>query len=351
MLKGELTSVKPELSNNSVLGYRYPAAEDIMGATTEKAVDDLDLLARMGILNKEVSMFTLACPNCESSLIRTNRTCPECGMQTVNKMKLVECLNCGEVNQGEEKISSCSACNHPFKRVNEDFVRFQGNFCIKCNKVTDDPLMSAQCINCGWVDGYEQLSQLPLYTYHFNVDEKAKLFRLLGSRPLLSKEVLTRERKVFRNRISQRILSMLQKNSRRSYRDIGRRLGVSEATIRARVGKLRKEGVITSFTALLDPTKIGIDHICVMKLRGSPETLKKTRSKLRTMHEIKLVCESNGSLELVVMGYFKGKNHMQRTIDEIGRISGLEIMDVTSGSNVDKMDFKLDIDKYLTSEN
>jgi Lrp/AsnC family transcriptional regulator for asnA, asnC and gidA len=126
---------------------------------------------------------------------------------------------------------------------------------------------------------------------------------------------------------------MLQKNARRSYRDIGRRLGVSEATIRARVGKFRKEGIIKSFTALLDAKKVGIDQISIMKLKGSPEILKNTRSRLRTMHEIKLVYEVNSSLELIAIGYFRGIN---------------QILEVSSSTNIDKIDFKIDIEKYLT---
>ena len=53
------------------------------------------------------------------------------------------------------------------------------------------------------------------------------------------------------------ILNLLQENSRLSYTEIGNELDISEATVRYRVKKLVDAGVISKFTVLLDPRKIG----------------------------------------------------------------------------------------------
>ena len=54
-----------------------------------------------------------------------------------------------------------------------------------------------------------------------------------------------------------RILNLLQENSRLSYTEIANELKISEATVRYRVKKLTDAGIISKFTVLLDPRKIG----------------------------------------------------------------------------------------------
>ncbi|MHA1771126.1 MAG: Lrp/AsnC family transcriptional regulator [Candidatus Thorarchaeota archaeon] len=60
-----------------------------------------------------------------------------------------------------------------------------------------------------------------------------------------------------------KIISLLQQDGRMSFSDIAGIVGKTEVTIRRRVRRLRKEGVIKQFTVVLDPLKMG-RHICAM---------------------------------------------------------------------------------------
>lgn len=53
------------------------------------------------------------------------------------------------------------------------------------------------------------------------------------------------------------ILSMLQEDGRRSYSEIADEVGRTEVTIRRRVRRMVKEGIIKRFTVIVDPLKIG----------------------------------------------------------------------------------------------
>jgi len=54
----------------------------------------------------------------------------------------------------------------------------------------------------------------------------------------------------------ERILDELRENSRVSYRELARSLGIPHTTVWTRVGKLRKRGIIKKFTVEIDEEKI-----------------------------------------------------------------------------------------------
>ncbi|TWE21181.1 Lrp/AsnC family transcriptional regulator [Kitasatospora atroaurantiaca] len=57
--------------------------------------------------------------------------------------------------------------------------------------------------------------------------------------------------------LDREILGALQEDARISYRDLGRRIGLSANATADRVRRLRAEGVIRGFTTLVDPTAAG----------------------------------------------------------------------------------------------
>jgi hypothetical protein len=60
------------------------------------------------------------------------------------------------------------------------------------------------------------------------------------------------------DRLDYEILSVLQQDGRRSFTEIGKKLGVSEGTIRKRVMRLVDDGVIR-IIGLVDPHLVGFD--------------------------------------------------------------------------------------------
>jgi len=56
--------------------------------------------------------------------------------------------------------------------------------------------------------------------------------------------------------IDERILDELRENSRVSYRELARSLGIPHTTVWTRIEKLRKRGIIKKFTIEVDEEKI-----------------------------------------------------------------------------------------------
>ena len=57
--------------------------------------------------------------------------------------------------------------------------------------------------------------------------------------------------------IDQQIVALLREGARRSFRDIGQTVGLSAPAVKRRVDRLEAAGLITGYTAVLDPALLG----------------------------------------------------------------------------------------------
>src|SRR3989440_6682851 len=64
-----------------------------------------------------------------------------------------------------------------------------------------------------------------------------------------------------------KILRELQQDARLSYNELGRRVGLSGPGAAERVRKLEDAGVLTSYGAQIDPTKVGLPLLAFIQLR------------------------------------------------------------------------------------
>ena len=56
---------------------------------------------------------------------------------------------------------------------------------------------------------------------------------------------------------NRKIVALLRENARRSFKDIGRNVGLSAPAVKRRVDRLEEEGVIRGYTAVIDPHAFG----------------------------------------------------------------------------------------------
>jgi Lrp/AsnC family leucine-responsive transcriptional regulator len=69
-----------------------------------------------------------------------------------------------------------------------------------------------------------------------------------------------------------RILDVLQRDGRRPYADLGAEVGMSGPSAHERVKKLEARGVITGYSALVDPRSIGYDILAFSWITQAPGT-------------------------------------------------------------------------------
>lgn len=63
------------------------------------------------------------------------------------------------------------------------------------------------------------------------------------------------------------ILTVLSENGRISITDLSKRIGLSKSPTQARLRRLEQSGVIIGYRALLDPIRLGLDHVAFVEVR------------------------------------------------------------------------------------
>jgi Lrp/AsnC family transcriptional regulator for asnA, asnC and gidA len=98
-----------------------------------------------------------------------------------------------------------------------------------------------------------------------------------------------------------KILKALQENSKQTYSEVGRQLGVAHSTVYDRIRKMEKNGVIKKWTVDIDHEKIGMNYVTArMTVYTDP---KESENVAKKLSEAKQVLEVSMSLseELLII--------------------------------------------------
>ncbi len=68
------------------------------------------------------------------------------------------------------------------------------------------------------------------------------------------------------------ILESLSRDGRLAITDLARMIGLSKTPTQARVKRLQTEGYITGFRAVLNPAKLGLDHVAFVEVKLTDTT-------------------------------------------------------------------------------
>jgi DNA-binding Lrp family transcriptional regulator len=59
------------------------------------------------------------------------------------------------------------------------------------------------------------------------------------------------------DQVDRQIVALLQENARRSFQDIGGKVSLSAPAVKRRVDRLEEDGIVTGYSAAIDPEKFG----------------------------------------------------------------------------------------------
>ncbi len=97
--------------------------------------------------------------------------------------------------------------------------------------------------------------------------------------------------------VSKAIVEQLQEDGRRSYAEIGKAVGLSEAAVRQRVQKLTDAGVM-QVVAVTDPMQLGFYRQAMIGLRCSGDT-RAIADKLAALAAVDYVVLTAGSFDIM----------------------------------------------------
>jgi Lrp/AsnC family transcriptional regulator for asnA, asnC and gidA len=111
--------------------------------------------------------------------------------------------------------------------------------------------------------------------------------------------------------LGQKIISELQEDARQSFREISRKLKISEGTVRNRVKSLISSGTM-KISAIANPEKLGLNFICIMCIEVKVGTAEKVEQLLIKNPNVYYLCGCTGTYDVIGLFLF----HTPREFDE-----------------------------------
>ena len=127
------------------------------------------------------------------------------------------------------------------------------------------------------------------------------------------------------NEFDKRILEILRMDSRKSFVDIGKELGLSESAIRRRIKNLIDDGSISRFTIEENASKM-TSAITLLSVASSNDT-NSVASKLQSVPGVQIIYEITGQYDIAVIISANSINEINSSIDDIRRIEGVSSTD------------------------
>ena len=120
--------------------------------------------------------------------------------------------------------------------------------------------------------------------------------------------------------LDQRIIEALQRNGRESFRAIAARVGVSEATVRARYGRLTSDGIL-QVVGVTNPLGLGFEQALVgVRTAGPPSVVADEISK---WPEADYVVVTAGQFDVVVEVVASGRTELLEVTNRIRALDGV----------------------------
>jgi len=120
------------------------------------------------------------------------------------------------------------------------------------------------------------------------------------------------------------IIAMLEKDSRTSFSEMGRRLRVSESTVRKRVERLVERGIIERFSIIPDPRKLGYEMIGVVGFDAEPSQYLKVAEEVAKIEEVRSAYTATGSCMILTEIWAKDRKEFTGVLSKLGKIPGVE---------------------------
>jgi Lrp/AsnC family transcriptional regulator for asnA, asnC and gidA len=130
------------------------------------------------------------------------------------------------------------------------------------------------------------------------------------------------------------ILSVLHENSITPFVKIADMLNVNEGTIRHRVKRLMRYGIIKRFTVALDPIALGLGSIMMLLLSVNSDRLRSVAESVSKMPNVLEVFEVHTYGDLLLKLRGRSISELNEIVDRIKCIDGVTDAKVISVTNV-----------------
>ncbi len=113
------------------------------------------------------------------------------------------------------------------------------------------------------------------------------------------------------------ILEELQENGRISFAELGRRVGLTLPAVAERVRKMQDAGIITGFSAEVDPAKIGLPITAFIRISVVGDVFSRVAQAVLYMPEVLECHRGTGADSFTLKVAVESVQHLERVIDKL----------------------------------
>jgi Lrp/AsnC family leucine-responsive transcriptional regulator len=116
-----------------------------------------------------------------------------------------------------------------------------------------------------------------------------------------------------------KILRELQKDARISFHELGRRVGLSSPSTAERVRRLEEAGILRSYGARVEPTKVGLPLLAFIQMRCNPGTCLFKTGSAEQFPEVLEMYKLSGSHCALLKVAVSSMQHLEDLNERLGR--------------------------------
>jgi DNA-binding Lrp family transcriptional regulator len=137
------------------------------------------------------------------------------------------------------------------------------------------------------------------------------------------------------------VLSEYLRDSRQSYREVAKKVGVSSGTVASRVRELEEKGIVKRYTLLLDYERLGYELTAITEIIISRGKMLDVGEEIAKMGQTCGVYNITGDSDIMVVCKFKTRKELSDFTKKILTIPNVERTKTHLVLNTLKEDFSL----------
>lgn len=124
--------------------------------------------------------------------------------------------------------------------------------------------------------------------------------------------------------IDRLILAELTRDGRSSVSAVAQNVHISRAHAYARIGRLTSSGVLSKFTALIDPMKAGLKSSAYVTLKVSQHGWRELREQLRAIPQVEHIALVGGDFDVILLVRAQDNEGLRRVVfDQLQSMPGV----------------------------
>ena len=138
-----------------------------------------------------------------------------------------------------------------------------------------------------------------------------------------------------------KIIAEYLKDARVSYREVAKRLQLAVGTVLTRTKKLENDGIIESYSAVLNHDKLGYEIIAISEITVSKGKLTEVENAIAKLTPTCAVYDVTGENDVIIISKFKSRDEMSDFTKKLLSMSNVERTNSKIVLNTIKEDFRL----------